>query len=119
MAKKILVAEDEKSLRTLLELSLEMAGFEVQTATNGEEAKALINDEIDLVMTDLQMPVMDGLRLVEWIRSELGPTPPVLVLTAQSRNPSHEQALEAGANSVAFKPVSIKTLIAQINELLT
>jgi DNA-binding response OmpR family regulator len=55
---------------------------------------------------------------VEWIRAEIGAQPPILVLTAQSHNPTHEQALRAGANDVAFKPVPTTDLIARIQALL-
>lgn len=118
MTKRILVVEDDDALRMLLELSLEIEGFGVITAANGEEAKAVLDDQIDLIVTDLQMPVLDGLRLVEWVRAEIGPRPTILVLTAQSVDSSHEQALEAGANGVAFKPIDMDDLLAQIATLL-
>lgn len=119
MSKTILLLEDDSALRMLMELHLQLQGYQVKTARNGQEAQPLLDDTIDLVLTDLHMPVMDGLRFIEWLRQQpRWAKLPVLVLTAQGRESALKDAREAGADGVALKPIDIDRLIKDVEALL-
>ena len=81
--KRILALDDEPHMRRLLEISLRQAGYDPVVAENGREALTILREgHIDLVVSDLHMPVMDGLKLLETMRSEHIDTP-VIIVTAQ------------------------------------
>ena len=81
--KRILAVDDEPHMRRLLEISLRQAGYEPVVAENGREALNILRDEnVDLVVSDLHMPVMDGLKLLEAMRKDNIETP-VIIVTAQ------------------------------------
>ncbi|RJQ54999.1 MAG: response regulator [Desulfobacteraceae bacterium] len=78
--KKILIIDDEESMRFLLSYALEAAGFKVTTAENGAQAwKLFIKETYDLVITDFQMPGIDGLRLAENIKRRCSAVPVILI----------------------------------------
>lgn len=119
MSKTILLVEDDRFLRMLLEMHLQQHGYQVKTASNGKEAQPLLDESIDLILTDLHMPVMDGLRLIEWLRAQpRWSSLPVLVLTAQGRDSALKDARAVGADDVILKPVDINTLIQSLETLL-
>ena len=79
---RVLVVDDERKMRRVLQIMLEQMGLESLAADNGEQAVELFDGEkIDLVLTDLKMPGMTGIELIERIRT-LDPDVPVIVLTA-------------------------------------
>jgi two-component system response regulator AtoC len=96
--KRILAVDDEPSMRRLLEISLRQAGYQPVVAENGQEALTILrNENIDLVVSDLHMPVMDGLKLLEALRAENIETP-VIIVTAQGEIASAVQAMKLGAS---------------------
>ncbi len=106
--RKIILADDDAIMRELASTKLLDAGYHVITAGNGAEALTLLKNEgADLVISDLDMPVMNGFELTEAIRSdsELGETP-VMVITASDRGDAVDQAFAAGANSFLAKPMN-------------
>lgn len=99
----ILVVEDSPTQAREIQLMLEDAGFAVNTAANGREAlRAIAQDVPDLVLTDLQMPEMDGLELVENVRLK-HPSVPVILMTAYGSEKIAIQALQRGAASYVPK----------------
>lgn len=86
MKKRILIVDDSESIRELVGNALEESGFTVYTAINGQDAyEKLKTIEVDLVITDLNMPVMDGIGLVEAIRKDPHKQYlPILILTTES-----------------------------------
>lgn len=117
--KSILIAEDDTILRRMFVIAMEASGYRVQEAANGQEAQELfIADPPDILVSDLHMPVMDGLRLVEWVRTEVGSEVPILVLTSLANQEAGQKALLAGANRVAKKPLQLTDLLAEIALLL-
>jgi CheY-like chemotaxis protein len=97
---------------------LKAKGYRVETATNGrvavEKVRAL---EPDLVLMDVQMPEMDGLEATRRIRGELDRADlPVIALTALAMGGDRERCLESGANAYVTKPVSLKDLVAIIEQ---
>jgi two-component system chemotaxis sensor kinase CheA len=96
-----MVVDDSITVRELERSILERAGYRVRVATNGQEALGLLQSEpSDLVLTDLEMPVMDGIELTETIRRHpsMGRTP-VVILTSHDSDSERRRGLEAGANA--------------------
>ena len=101
----IVVADDSLMVRELQRSILERAGYSVRLAANGQEALALLlNQRSDLVLTDLEMPAMDGIALTEAIRRHptLGPTP-VVILTSHAADADRKRGIDAGANAYIIK----------------
>ena len=116
----ILVVEDDSSLRQMITLSLKMSGFQVRSACNGVEAQSLYHaSRPDLIITDLHMPKMDGIRLVQWLREEEKSDTPVLVLTSLGDGKAGEMALQAGANRIGNKPMDLPKLLETISEIMS
>jgi len=114
---RILVVDDEAAIRKVVRDALEKAGHEVETAVDGEEAAALFEAaRFDLVVTDLNMPKMDGLELVRWIRGKS--RVPVLVLTVRQDEREKVHLLDAGADDYVTKPFGVAELVARSKALL-
>ncbi len=106
--RKIILADDDAIMRELASAKLLEAGYLVVTAANGAEALRLLKEEgADMVISDLDMPVMNGFELTEAIRSdeEIGETP-VMVITASDRGDAVDRAFAAGATSFLAKPMN-------------
>src|SRR3954464_12663546 len=116
MADRVLVVDDELSLRKVLAATLQREGYEVEVASDGEEAiAALDRDGADVVVTDLVMPKMDGLSLLRKVVKS-HPDVPVIVVTAHGRVDSAVEAMKAGAFDFVTKPfehVELKAIIAK------
>ena len=117
---KLLVVDDSKDNRDLLTRRLERADFHVQTASDGEEALALIQKHsFDLVVLDLLMPGMSGMQVLGKIRESKSKLElPVLIATAQSDSEDVVRALELGANDYVTKPIDFPVVKARIESHL-
>ena len=118
----ILLVDDEELLRAGVQEMLEMSGYSVITATNGHEAMACLKQNaIDLVITDLVMPKMDGVDFVEQLR-QIWPDVPVIVVSGSTRNIMQRYGIESiqvpGADASLSKPFKGVDLMSQIKELL-
>ena len=115
---KILVVDDEPTIRELLSASLRFAGFEVETAANGTDAiRAERNFLADLVILDVMLPDMDGFAVLEHLR-EREPELPVLFLTAKDDVQDRVRGLEVGADDYVTKPFSLEEVVARLRALL-
>ncbi len=113
----ILVADDDKNIRRLMQAVLEEAGYAVITAKNGEEALlAMERETVDLVVLDVMMPGMDGIETCSKLREFS--TAPVLFLTAKSAEEDRVHAYESGGDDFLSKPFSQAELLAKIHSLL-
>src|SRR5256714_292507 len=116
MADRVLVVDDEQSLRKILAATLQREGYEVEVASDGEEALAALDrDGADVVVTDLVMPKMDGLSLLRKVVAS-HPDVPVIVVTAHGRVDSAVEAMKAGAFDFVTKPFEhsdLKAIIAK------
>ncbi len=119
MAKKtVMIVENDEVYRELLVLGLESEGFDTVTAENGAVAVELIGKKApDLLLVDMLMPVMDGLRFLHWLKDEAKLSIPALVLTCLDGRSSGVDALVAGASDVLIKPVTLETLVDKISSL--
>jgi CheY-like chemotaxis protein len=108
--RRILVADDDKAIRDVVTWFLEFMGFEVAIAANGIEALAVfLKSSFDLVLTDLQMPDMDGLSLASHIK-ERSPSTPLILLTGSDRETVRKKAERSLVDSVIFKPFRLEDL---------
>ncbi|HMS84832.1 MAG TPA: sigma-54 dependent transcriptional regulator [Nitrospira sp.] len=104
---KILVVDDEQSLREVLSIMLKRAGYAVTSATDGEEAVELLQKEIfDLVITDLRMPKVDGMEVLKAVKSA-SPETVVLLITAFASADSAVEAMKQGAYDYLTKPFQV------------
>jgi two-component system alkaline phosphatase synthesis response regulator PhoP len=118
--KRILVVDDEIYIVHILEFSLTMEGYEVMTASDGEEALRVIDTERpDLVVLDIMMPRLDGYEVCRRLRQdEQFSSLPVILLSAKGRPVDRESGLEAGADDYITKPFSPRKLVEKIRVLL-
>ncbi|MHC4695777.1 MAG: response regulator [Planctomycetota bacterium] len=114
----ILIVDDEERLRRALERSLCQGNWQTQAAACGEEALGILQQEhVDLVITDLVMPGMDGMRLVRKIKSAV-PDTEVIILTAYGSPESMDEAEKLGVGGYLAKPFDLAYLKSKVNELL-
>jgi CheY-like chemotaxis protein len=107
---RILVAEDNRTMQYVVSRILEFMGFEVALAGNGIEALSeFLDSSFDLVLTDLQMPIMDGLSLASHIK-ERSPSTPVILLTGSDRETVRKKVERGPFDSVIFKPFRLEDL---------
>lgn len=119
-AKRVLVIDDDPTLRRLIGFGLTRAGYATRTAENGEAAKALLQAEpADLVLVDLMMPVVDGLRFLRWLRDEVRLTVPALVFTSYDAPGLAAEAAAIGATDLIHKPVRLPELLDRVAALLS
>ncbi len=118
-SKRILVAEDGQTNRKLIELVLTRAGAEVVLVENGKEAiEEARKSEFDLVLMDIQMPVLDGYSATMQMRAE-GFSKPIVALTANAMHGDKERCIAAGCSEYLTKPIRQELLLAKIVSLVT
>ena len=114
---KILLAEDTKDLNKVVTQMLEMQGFDVDSAFDGEEAlKLALSNGYDGIVLDIMMPKLSGLQVLKEIRSRNILTP-VLMLTAKAEVDDRVEGLDAGADDYLTKPFAMKELMARVKAL--
>jgi type IV pilus assembly protein PilB len=117
---RILVVDDDEALLEVISETLRLEGYDVVTAGNGQEALALVHrDPPDLVLTDLQMPVLDGLELLKRLRKDLSTRQiPVVFLTVLEGLDSEARALDLGADDYVAKPAQRARLLSRVRRAL-
>ena len=114
---KILIVEDEKGIRDTLKIFIKNDGYEVMEAANGKEGLAMaLNNELDLIVADIMMPVMDGLEMTMKIR-EVSDVP-IIFLSAKSEDIDKIKGLNLGADDYITKPFEPMELLARIKSNL-
>ncbi|PID78054.1 MAG: diguanylate cyclase response regulator [Deltaproteobacteria bacterium] len=114
----ILIVDDDIAIRESLKEFFILSSFNVFTAKNGEEALQLLkkNSEIDVVVTDIMMPGIDGLELTEHIKNSFNAE--IIIMTGYSENYSYEEAIKKGASDIVFKPIRLKELLLRVTRIL-
>jgi phosphate regulon transcriptional regulator PhoB len=117
---RVLVVDDEDSIRELIVFNLEQQGFEVLQAANGVEAIHRVEEgRPDLIILDLMLPMMDGLEVCQKLRrSEEYSAIPIIMLTARSEEVDRVLGLEIGADDYVTKPFSPRELMARVKAIL-
>lgn len=118
----ILVVEDSPTMRQLISFAIKrVANSRVFEATDGVDAlKKLSSERIDLILADINMPVMDGLKLVSLVRGN--PTYkdiPIIIITTEGAEEDRKRALAIGANAYLPKPIQTQELIKLVNGFLS
>ena len=118
---RILAVDDSPSMRQMVSIALTGAGYEVEQAADGVEALALAQkSRFDLVITDVNMPNMDGITLVRELRGKPNyKFVPLLVLTTEATSERKTQGKEAGATGWLVKPFNPERLLATIAKVLS
>jgi len=116
---RILIVDDEPDTLGLIELTLQTADYSVRTAANGDQALAIIlNDTFDLILLDIMMPGMTGFDLIQTLRDRQADIPPVVFLTAKSRDEDKEMGENLGAAAFLTKPTTRGDLLDTIRSIL-
>jgi two-component system chemotaxis response regulator CheY len=120
MAKTILIVDDSVMVRQMVSFTLKEAGFEVVAAENGQDAlKKLGDHSVDLIVTDLNMPVMDGITFIGNARTlAASKYIPILMLTTESQPEMKQKGKAAGATGWIVKPFDPPKLLAVISKVL-
>lgn len=119
-AVKVLIVEDNAELRVYMYNNL-VNRFEVKDAANGKEALSLMSEswQPDIIVTDLMMPEMDGIELINHIRNDFSTSHiPVIMFTAKHESDTHLKAMRYGADGYMTKPFTMELLVARIDNLL-
>ena len=117
--KTVFIVDDSATMVMSVKNTLEMSGFKVETAADGEEAIVMITDGLrpDLIITDINMPRMDGLELIRRSRKMLRFTP-ILTLTTESQQAKRDEAKRLGATGWLVKPVAGAELVKVVRQVL-
>ncbi len=120
-AKKILVVEDDLVTQRVLSTRLEINGYEVITAPDGEDGlKKARKESPDLVMLDLMLPKMTGYEVCRMLKfDDKYKKIPIIVLSALDQQDEREKAVKAGADAVFIKPFDLELLLVKIREFIT
>jgi two-component system chemotaxis response regulator CheY len=120
MTMKILIVDDDKTTRKLLGLYLKSKGFEVLHAENGLDGlEKLGSESVNMVISDLNMPYMDGIEFVKAVRADAQQSHlPILMITTEQDTEERERAVSAGVNGYLTKPVTAEVVMQNIRQIL-
>ncbi len=119
MAKRIMTVDDSSSVRQMVGFTLKDAGYEVVEAVDGQDALGKLSGKLDMIITDLNMPNMDGIELIRQVRS----LPeykfvPIIMLTTESQAGKKQEGKEAGATGWIVKPFKPDQLLAVVKKVV-
>jgi two-component system, chemotaxis family, chemotaxis protein CheY len=119
MARRILTVDDSKTMRDMVAFTLKSAGFEVLEAEDGVRALAVLaSAKVDAIITDINMPNMDGVTLVRQLRAKAEfKSTPILILTTEGGDDKKAQGRNAGATGWIVKPFAPEKLLQVINKV--
>ncbi|RZL03057.1 MAG: response regulator [Rubrivivax sp.] len=120
MAKTILIVDDSSSLRVVVSIALKSAGYDVIEACDGKDALTkLTGQKIHMIISDVNMPNMDGISLVKAIKQLAAyKFTPIIMLTTESQDEKKKQGQEAGAKAWVLKPFKPEQLLGVVQKLV-
>lgn len=120
MAKKILLVDDSASVRTVAGIALRGAGYEVLEAANGQEGVGKLNGEkIHLIISDVNMPVMDGITFLKQVKAHPNYRfTPVIMLTTEAGEDKKQEGRAAGAKAWIVKPFQPQIMLDAVSKLI-
>ena len=119
MSKTILTVDDSSSVRQMVKFTLSDAGYTVIEAVDGNDALAKLTNSVNLVITDLNMPNLDGIALIRKVRANpLYKGIPILMLTTESHDSRKLEGKAAGATGWIVKPFATQQLLAVVKRVL-
>ena len=119
---KVLVVEDSPTMRQLIVFALKrIRGFHIVEANDGVDGlKKLSAEKFDLILTDINMPIMDGLKLVSMVRNDPNyKDTPIIVITTEGAIEDRERALALGANEYITKPIQTMKILETVKKLMS
>jgi two-component system chemotaxis response regulator CheY len=119
MSKRVLTVDDSKTMLQMLQFALKQGGYEVIQGENGQEGLDLLDaNEIDVIITDINMPVMDGITFIKELRKKpKNKATPVLILTTESSQAKKQEGRAAGATGWIVKPFDPGKLLEVIRKV--
>ena len=117
-AARILVVDDEEDICEILKFNLENAGYAVDTASSAEEALSMLDGRHSLVLLDVMMGGMSGLKMAEVVRKERGMDVPIIFLTARTSENDILTGFSAGGDDYICKPFSVQEVLARVGAVL-
>lgn len=119
MSKRALTVDDSKTMREMVSFTLKNAGFDVLEAEDGQQAVDVLKaGKVDVIVTDLNMPNMNGLELIRALRADpVHKFTPILMLTTESDGNKKEEGKNAGATGWIVKPFQPEKLVAVVNKV--
>ena len=118
MSKKALTVDDSKTMREMIAFTLKKEGFEVIEAEDGNDALSKVSGPLDVIITDLNMPNMDGLTLIRELRKKSEyRSVPILMLTTESDGSKKNEGKAAGATGWIVKPFNPDKLVQVVNKV--
>ncbi|TVQ27711.1 MAG: response regulator [Spirochaetaceae bacterium] len=118
MADKVLIVDDSVSMRQMESLILKAGGYEVVEAANGKEGVARLTDDIKVVITDYNMPEMNGIEFIEAVRGgTVNRSVPILMVTTESEAEKKQEGKRAGATGWLTKPFEQDQLLRAIRKV--
>lgn len=119
MAQTILIVDDSASIRQMVKFTLEGAGYSTIEATDGNDALTKVTPDVKMVLTDLNMPGLDGIGLIKQLRGMPGfKFIPIVMLTTESQASTKAEGKAAGATGWIVKPFKPEQLVAVVKKLL-
>lgn len=119
MVKRVLTVDDSKTMRDMVVFTLKGAGFEVLEASDGVQALSTLNGaNVDLIITDINMPNMDGVALIKQLRAKPNfKSTPILILTTEGSDEKKAEGRAAGATGWIVKPFAPDKLLQVVNKV--
>ncbi|HZJ20653.1 MAG TPA: response regulator transcription factor [Pricia sp.] len=113
--KKLLLAEDDQLLASLLAFRLQKGGYEVQLSADGKQVKEYLSQNTpDIIVSDIMIPYFSGLELIAYVRKELKLQIPIIIISSAGNEENVLNAFELGANDFISKPVSPSELLVRV-----
>ncbi len=120
MSKKVLIAEDSSVIQNLTKKILQMQNFDISAAKNGQQVLDVLQDEhFDIILMDINMPVMDGMECTRNIRAMTDPEKariPIIAITGNAKNYSIAEFKEAGIDDYLPKPLNFDVLVEKVKK---
>ena len=116
----MLICDDDSMTLRVLEFQFRKDGFEVLKANNGRDAQKILQevDDIDVLITDIYMPLSTGLELVTYVRKDLNRKIPIVVLSRVNVEDTMHHAFDLDANEYILKPVNLENISKKVKQLL-
>ncbi|MFP4070879.1 MAG: response regulator [Desulfovibrionales bacterium] len=119
MSKTILTVDDSASVRQMVSFTLKNAGYDVIEAKDGADACSKLSSSPNMIITDLNMPNMNGIELIKRVRAEAGlKFIPIIMLTTESQDQKKQEGKSAGATGWIVKPFKPEQLLAVVKKVL-
>ncbi len=120
-AKKVLIAEDSSVIQNLTKKILSIQNYEIFSAKNGNQVLDMLNkDDYDVILMDINMPIMDGMecaRQIRAIKNDKKSSVPIIAITGNAKNYSMDDFKKAGINEYLQKPLNFDTLVETVKKL--